>query len=250
MADYRKIKLSELAPGTVLATPLFDDRFAKLLDAGATIDQHLIDRLTSFGITEVAIESAAECITKQPMTPLPSGVPAQPTDSDQEIIRIDRCSSCGAVIALRPPMPDAKACAWRCKSCSAVYFGSEDAGAQCRGVVRCESNVDSVFVAPIETKSSFIAPSIQPENAKRLVKALASGKHGGPNRRRQKRYTVTVPVVALPLAPDFRIDGEPVQMTTANVSLGGAALMHTRFIDAPYLALDFTVAGVELLQIV
>ena len=41
-----------------------------------------------------------------------------------------------------------------------------------------------------------------------------------------------------------------MQMTTVNVSLGGAALIHTRFVDAPYLALDFTGAGLELLQVV
>jgi hypothetical protein len=59
-----------------------------------------------------------------------------------------------------------------------------------------------------------------------------------------------VPVVALPLASDFRINGEPVQMTTANVSLGGAALIHTRFVDTPYLALDFKAATIESLQVV
>jgi hypothetical protein len=59
-----------------------------------------------------------------------------------------------------------------------------------------------------------------------------------------------VPVLVLPLARDFRVAGEPMQMTTVNVSLGGAALVHTRFIDAPYLALDFSVAGVELMQVI
>jgi PilZ domain len=168
----------------------------------------------------------------------------------RETIHIDRCSSCGAVIALQPPMPDAKACAWLCETCGAIYFGNENAGAQCRGVVRWESTADNPFVAGVTATLDSVAPSIQPENVQRLVKSLAPSQHDGPNRRRYKRYTVTVPVVALPLASDFRIDGDPVQMTTANISLGGAALIHTRFIDAPYLALDFTVAGVELLQIV
>jgi hypothetical protein len=39
-------------------------------------------------------------------------------------------------------------------------------------------------------------------------------------------------------------------MTMANISLGRAALLHTRFVDAPYLAIDFTAAGLELLQVV
>jgi hypothetical protein len=48
--------------------------------------------------------------------------------------------------------------------------------------------------------------------------------------------------VAVPLGPDFRVIGDPLHMTTANVSLGGAALIHTRFVAAPNLALDFRTA--------
>ena len=39
-------------------------------------------------------------------------------------------------------------------------------------------------------------------------------------------------------------------MTTANISLGGVALLHTRFVDAQYLAVDFSPAGVDELQVV
>jgi hypothetical protein len=56
--------------------------------------------------------------------------------------------------------------------------------------------------------------------------------------------------VAVPLGNDFRIIGEPVHMTTMNLSLGGAALIHTRFTDAPHFALDFSTAGFKLMQVV
>ena len=59
-----------------------------------------------------------------------------------------------------------------------------------------------------------------------------------------------MPAVALPLAPDFRVNGEAMAMTTANISLGGVALLHTRFVDAPYLAVDFTPTGEDKLQVV
>jgi hypothetical protein len=128
-----------------------------------------------------------------------------------------------------------------------VYFGSEDGGEGCHGVTRRDPKC---ALAPVELKLEAAGHRIPPQNVRRLVKALAPSGYAGPERRMHQRYPVTVPVVALPLAADFRIDGEPLQMTTVNVSLGGAALIHTRFIKAPNLALDFTVAGVELLQVV
>jgi hypothetical protein len=70
------------------------------------------------------------------------------------------------------------------------------------------------------------------------------------DKRQHKRYMITVPVIAIPLADDFRVDGEPIQMTTANISVGGAAVVHTRYINAKNLALDFSVAGLESVQVV
>ena len=49
---------------------------------------------------------------------------------------------------------------------------------------------------------------------------------------------------------DFRVCGEPVEMTTLNISLCGAALLHTRHTTVRYFALDFTMGGSELLQVV
>jgi hypothetical protein len=151
---------------------------------------------------------------------------------------------------LKPPLPGSKASTWICKTCGAVYFGSADGGAECHGVTRSEPGMSGRSVAPVEGRVEAIAPSIPPENVQRLLKSFVPGDFSGPDRRRHKRYPVTVPVIVLPLAADFRINGEPVQMTTANVSLGGAAFIHTRFIDVPYLAIDFTLAGLELLQVV
>jgi hypothetical protein len=51
MASYRSLSVSNLMPGSVLATPVFDEHLFKLLDAGTTIDQYLIDRLGVLGVT-------------------------------------------------------------------------------------------------------------------------------------------------------------------------------------------------------
>ncbi len=248
MPGYRTVQVSELTPGTVLATSIFDERFSKLLDAGAEIDEHLIERLGAFGITEVIVESAAQAVVKRPNMSLPSGAKSRSTGSRTANASIDRCSCCGAIIALQPPMPSESVSAWLCKTCGALYFGTQDQGTACCGVTRREA--DNAFVAPVAIDIEAATSSDPPENVQRLLKSLVPGEYSGPERRSDKRYAIAVSVVVLPLASDFRIDGEPVQMTTANISLGGAALVHPRSLNAPYLALDFTVAGVELLQVV
>jgi predicted RNA-binding Zn-ribbon protein involved in translation (DUF1610 family) len=168
----------------------------------------------------------------------------RPDPNTTNSVAIDRCSGCGANITLRPPNPGSKASAWQCNQCGAVYFCADDEGEKCVGVSRIEPDTSSPFA--IETSAS----AIPPENVQRLVKSLVPNEFTGPDLRRHKRYPVSVPVVAVPLAADFRINGDPVRMTTANISLGGAALIHTRYVETPYLALDFTIAGVEQLQVV
>ena len=250
MPTYRNIGIGELTPGSVLVTPVFDDHLAKLLDAGAIVDQSLIDRLQLLGITEVVVEDSVEHIVNLPRKVLPEGVHVEPEGVSATIRLVERCSVCGRTIALQGPSPDSKAVSWLCKTCGAVYFGSEDGRSKSHGVRRNQTGGDNSFVAPVAIKVDANTPATPPENIQRLVRSMASEEQKGADRRRHKRHPVMLPVAALPLANDFRVDGEPMQMTTANVSLGGAALIHTRCVDAPFLALDFSVAGVELLQVV
>ena len=45
MAGYRTRKHCGLTPGSVLSTPIFDEHLNKLLDADATVDEQLMNRL-------------------------------------------------------------------------------------------------------------------------------------------------------------------------------------------------------------
>jgi hypothetical protein len=239
MASYHTVNVSVLTPNSVLVTPVFDEHLFKLVDAGVTVDQYLIERLRLLGITEVVIESSAESIVSECQITGPAGERVQPQRAVVRSMPLKHCSVCRTNIALETPAPDAKTSIWVCSSCGAIYFARNDGGQEHRGVFRVDPAAQNPFVAPV-------APSIPPEYIKRLAKSHEADQYTGPDRRLQKRYDIAVPVVALPLGPDFRVIGEPLQMTTANVSLGGAALIHTRFIDAPNLALDFTAAHIEL----
>ena len=121
------------------------------------------------------------------------------------------------------------------------------------GIAQNEWTTSTTFLSPVpplEVQRDAATPSVPAENMEQFLTCLAGGHYSGQERRRHKRHPVTAPVVALPLAADYRIEGESVQMTTTNLSLGGAALMHTESINSPYLVLDFSAAGEDLLQVV
>jgi hypothetical protein len=242
MSNYRTVNISDLVPGDVLAGAIFDEKLKKLVDAGVALDEKLIERLKSHGVTEVVVESSADTIIKHALQPSPT-VPNPRLKSARVSKPVERCSVCGSGIEMQPPAPAHNVTAWICENCGAIYFGSDDVTQKRPGMYRVDPAVRDPF-------SPSTPSSIPIENARRLVTHLGSDQFIGPDCRGHKRYLVTVPVIALPLAEDFRVDGEAIQMTTANISRGGAALIHTRYVKAPYLALDFTVAGLESLQVV
>jgi hypothetical protein len=242
MPNFRALDVSELTPGAILATSVFDQRYVKLLDMGTRIDQHFIDRLRERGISEVMVKNTAMRVLKTLREPAPA---ALEVDSTIETERVERCSSCRANIMLRPPTIDSKASAWRCKKCSAIYFcADDDEGEESFGIERIDPKSYDPFLVGADVHF------IPPENVKRLVKAATPNTFARIDLRKHKRHPITVPVIAVPLAADFRVSGEPMKMTTLNVSLGGAALLHTRVVDVPYLAIDFSAAGIELMQVV
>lgn len=243
MSRYRTVTISELTPGSRLVTPVLDERLVKLVDAGTVVTQHLIESLKARGISEVVVYSSSKTIVGQPEKPLPTEAQERLKASPNRLKPVENCSVCGTLINLQPPTPELKASAWYCTTCGAVYFGSDDDRTQSHGIYRADPAVQNPFV-------ESAGPSIPSENVKRIISALAPEEYKGPELRRHKRYPVVVPVIALPLSLDFRIDGEPMQMTTADVSLGGAAFVYTRFVNAHYLAIDFTAAGVQPLQAV
>lgn len=171
---------------------------------------------------------------------LPPGAPAGQHGGDKPT---QQCSRCKAPIELRPPDPSLGANAWRCSACGAIYFGGDTGEANRQGLIR----IDPATQNPFAPANHY---SIPPDTVQQLSRFTHADELTEPDRRSEKRYSISVPVVALPLATDFRVDGEAVQMTTANISLGGAALVHTRFINSPYLAIDFASAGADSLKVV
>jgi predicted RNA-binding Zn-ribbon protein involved in translation (DUF1610 family) len=163
---------------------------------------------------------------------------------------IDRCSSCATRIALRSPTPDSPASAWLCRRCGSVYFArcQEKDGKPFSAGTRLVSyyEVMKAINTTIETKT----PAVPAKDVQRLVSCLAARSYNGREARRQKRFPVAAPVTVVPLGADFRVSGQPARVMTINVSGGGCAIVHSRRIVEPYLAIDFTACGVDLLPAV
>jgi hypothetical protein len=139
-------------------------------------------------------------------------------------------------------MPDAPAAMWHCNTCGLVYFGF---GGDTHG--HDSPSVDRAANGVVQMPANSSPPDSMPGDA--TPRFIATDNYQGRERRRQTRYEVAVPIVAVPLASDFHIAGDAVRMTTRNISRVGIALSYTRFTNAPYFALDFTPAGMDVVQV-
>lgn len=246
MVAYRKVPLEEIAPGSVLATSLVDGKREPLLEKGAQLDASQIATLRGQGVKEVVIEWPTL------RTPLDAAVHSSKLDEQRleaaDVLGHTSCNGCASWQAFHPPTPKANAQPWYCQTCGAVIYAKFDPEhiAEYSGIALLTAEdglIANLGNAPDETMDST-----PPEHLQRLVRMLTAREFKGVERRRYKRYAAVAPVVAVPLGEDFRVAGKPIRMTTTNVSHDGIGLIHTQYLRAPFYALDFTIAGLELRQ--
>ncbi|BBO34688.1 hypothetical protein [Lacipirellula parvula] len=246
MVAYRKVRLEDIAPGSILAASLYDGQREKLLEKGAQLDAGQLQTLRGQGIEEAVIE----CPTSGAVSSALIGTAAA---TDQQLEAADvlghgNCAGCATWHAFRAPTPRANAQAWYCQSCGAIVYATFDPEnlADYSGVTLLAA--EDGLIANLGNAPEEPVDSTPPEHLQRLVRMLTSREFKGVERRRYKRYAAVAPVVAVPLGEDFRVTGKPIRMTTTNVSHDGIGLIHTQYLRAPYYALDFSIAGLELRQ--
>jgi len=172
-----------------------------------------------------------------------AGVDAQVDDG----MVIDRCGSCGTSIALLAPTANSPASAWLCRRCGSVYFArcQEKDGKPFCPVTRRVSYCEVMKAIYIHLEGD--ACPILREDVQRSLEQSAARPFYGREARKQKRYPAAALVTAVPLGADFRVAAQPARIMTINLSGGGAAVLHSRRIHTPYLAIDFSASGIELL---
>ncbi len=160
----------------------------------------------------------------------------------------EACSVCSAHLGLAAPSISAPAKAWLCGRCGAAYFAIP-ANKELRP--RCSSARPVVYQEVIT--AATIAPTagrrpVPHGDLQRVLQFLATADHQGAEKRRERRHAVAMPVLAMPISRNFRVSGPAVELTTLNISRGGASLIHPTLSDAAYIAIDFSYAGLGMVQ--
>ena len=243
---HRTVNLSKLTPGDTLVQPVFNEGLTKLLGSGCAVNEQLINRLAERGVTEVVVQIAPDRSEKpQRRASLPASKTRPESASANPSHLVEHSCPCGSVIAIQAPAADLPAAAWICKTCGAAYFGG--LATDKNSGVELLAAYDSSALAG-EDRTEPIAGST---HEKSDVATSGSAKDGltGRDRRQQTRYSIGISVIAVPLRANFSIAGPAVRMTTRDISQSGMALACARFSDVPYYVIDFTAAGIELLQV-
>jgi hypothetical protein len=243
---HRTVSVSKLAPGDTLVQPVFSEGLTKLLGSGCAVSEQLISRLAERGVTEVVVQIAPERSEKpqRRASLLPSKVRRESASADDSCL-VEHSCPCGSLIAIQAPAADLPAAAWICKTCGAAYFGGL-ATDKNSGVELLAAYDGSALAGEDHTE-----PTAGSTQEKTDVATSSSAKDGltGRDRRQQTRYSIGISVIAVPLRANFSIAGPAVRMTTRDISQSGMALACARFSDFPYYVIDFTAAGIELLQV-
>jgi hypothetical protein len=132
---------------------------------------------------------------------------------------VEPSCQCGSVISIQPPAADQPVAGWICKTCRAAYFGGVSSSKN-RGVeLLVGTNSNS------HTGDGLSDPIGESILTKEDVTSCGSATDtlAGRDRRQQTRYSIGVPVVAVPLRSDFSIAGPAMRMTTRDISQSGIA---------------------------
>lgn len=164
---------------------------------------------------------------------------------------IETCGQCQAYLGLLPPSHDLPAKAWLCGRCGSAYLASERKanGRQDRvSSARETAYEDVVDVATVVARSH--RQPVPHRDLYQVLKYMSGLEHAGDERRREPRHAVALPVLALPLDETFRVSGAAIEMTTINVSRGGAAFIHEATLKAAYISVDFSYVGLGMIHAV
>ncbi len=154
---------------------------------------------------------------------------------------IRNCPVCSHDLPLRIPSDGEKGIDWLCVACGSHIYGLMRDG--CSDMERRAARP-----ARMEFTREDLAPV--PDGRYSAISRVIERRHEGEERRKDARIKVNVPVLAQPLDESFRTSGNAFVATTLNVSKGGLALIHTRHVPQPCMAVEFKLPGQQRRQAV
>ena len=94
------------------------------------------------------------------------------------------------------------------------------------------------------------AISAPPRSLVAFVTKLLAEEYEGPQRRDSPRFSVVMPVVAMPLGEDFRPQGTPFAAISRDLSTAGLCLFSTRAAGCAFLAVELAALSGQNIQVV
>ena len=154
---------------------------------------------------------------------------------------IGHCSKCDLPWPLRLSHDGEKAACWVCASCGAVAIGVFDADtpSDCHHNVRLR---ETFF------EHCYNAPGGEKEVAAKLAEEWQA--YSGKERRRSERLPSPIEVVVVPLDNLYSPLDESFPAVVSNLSQHGLGLIHTRTIDAPFVAVAMPCDGQRTIQVI
>jgi hypothetical protein len=210
--------VNRLRIGDVLAHQIYDPDGRLLLRSGAVLDDKRIASLRRFSIRAVYILSEAQAEDwGRNFHDFCDPYPRQRKSS------IVCCGHAG----LDMPTRDRPCSSWLCHRCGCIYFGVA------RGADQPTVEQAWISTAAFDIPIGPVEVIEVPPRVKRMLDTPTS--NAGIERRRHRRFPISMSAVVAPVDASFRIAGEAVQLETRDVSQGGISFRHRRAPSTPYL---------------
>jgi hypothetical protein len=164
--------------------------------------------------------------------------------------RIRECTRCGVGLRLQSPTADLPALPWLCNSCGSVYFACWHGDAPNGDPGGCRMASYDKVLTVIVSHLDLEADAVTRAQLDAFVNRAAANALVGEELRQRPRHPLVTPVIAVPLGPDFRVTGRPARMFTLDVSQSGMRLLHSKAVNSPMLALDFTNGDSETVSVI
>jgi hypothetical protein len=169
-------------------------------------------------------------------------VPELDLRSSHTARRIGRCGQCRAVVPLRFAEFGESGTTWVCATCGNQFCAvlEHDSPPEAR---------QNILLGPLPL-NRFRLPPPPKVTAQFIAERVNREADEDVERRADPRRAIAAPVATIPLDPFFLPAGEPFTGMAHNISAGGIALIHTRSVATPYLALELTLDSATEMRVV
>ncbi len=155
--------------------------------------------------------------------------------------RILYCAECGLMLPLCLPVEGETSRSWACTGCGARYEAVLDKSQPLELIQH---------VRPYKLAFNLKCNEQVPKAIADFIAQVMPDAYRGPEKRCFERYPIVTPVAAMPLGTGLEPFGASFMALTRNISRSGVALVSTRSVSAPFLAVELPCGPDGAMQVV